>query len=117
MAEQESTTDPEPISASATPSKDSNSVFEPQPSVREEIDRERDRLAKVFGICKTLQHALMYSDGDMDKNAMCYSDAADAAADIIDSVHAELERIMNRIKTAGALQESDEKDDDEKGED
>lgn len=68
-----------------------------EPSLDKQIERERNQLSKAFGVCKTLKHALMYSDGDMDINAMCYSDCADAAADIIDNVHANLEAINNRV--------------------
>lgn len=85
MAESESTTVNKPILAP------------PEPSLVKQIERERDQLSKAFGVCKTLKHALMYSDGDLDINAMCYSDCADAAADIIDRVHAHLEAINNRV--------------------
>lgn len=42
-----------------------------EPSLDKQIERERDQLSKAFGVCKTLKYALMYSDGDMDINAMC----------------------------------------------
>lgn len=97
MAEHESTTDTEHIPPPTPPPKDSSPTFRTEPSLITLIDRERDQLSKAFGVCKTLKHALMYSDGDMDMNAPCYSDCADAAADIIDKIHANLETINKQV--------------------
>lgn len=97
MAARESTTDSEHIPPPTPLHEDSGPTSRTEPSLIKLIDRERDQLSKAFGVCKTLKHALMYSDGDMDMNAPCYADCADAAADIIDKIHANLETINQQV--------------------